>query len=95
VRRLESAGIYTGTCRLPWQAPGTPAEGLRLGVQEWVRSGAGFATIGPLAQLICAGLTEASHDTREAVLDLCGEASVDLWGRRMDEECPTELSGIR
>ncbi|MBW8483688.1 serine hydroxymethyltransferase [Actinomadura parmotrematis] len=39
--RLAAAGIYLSAIGLPWQAPGEPDRGLRLGTQEVVRRGFG------------------------------------------------------
>ncbi|MGW5146839.1 glycine hydroxymethyltransferase [Rhodococcus koreensis] len=82
VRRLEADGIYTGACRLPWQSPGSPAEGVRLGVQEFIRRGAGFDTIADLADLVHRSMTDATDppltaDTRR----LRRRVATDLWGR--------------
>lgn len=41
-RRLGEARILTSSIRLPWDAPGRPASGLRLGVQEVTRWGFGL-----------------------------------------------------
>ncbi|MQY02883.1 beta-eliminating lyase-related protein [Actinomadura macrotermitis] len=39
--RLAAAGIYLSAIGLPWQAPGEPDRGLRIGTQEVVRRGFG------------------------------------------------------
>lgn len=83
VRRLENAGLYVGTCRLPSQRPDAAPAGIRFGLQEFVRSGGGLSTIGDLAELIRAALVsgdEAAIRTRTA--ELRADLDTDLWGRR-------------
>jgi glycine hydroxymethyltransferase len=88
VRRLEADGIYTGACRLPWQSPGTPPEGVRLGVQEFIRCGAGFDTVTDLAALVHRSLT-TTDDTplTPATRHLRRQVTTDLWGR--PAACPS------
>ncbi|GCE37932.1 Serine hydroxymethyltransferase [Rhodococcus wratislaviensis] len=81
VRRLERDRIYAGACRLPWQSPGTPPEGIRLGTQEFVRRGAGFDTIADLARLVHQSLTTTGTEPLTATRKLRGRLSTDLWGR--------------
>lgn len=49
-RRLEPARILTSSIRLPWDAPGQPATGVRLGVQEVTRWGFGPAQMEQVAR---------------------------------------------
>lgn len=82
VRRLERHGIYTGACRLPWQTPGSPPQGIRLGIQEFIRRGAGFDTITDLADLIYRSLTgNAGQPVAEVARRLRQRITTDLWGR--------------
>ena len=80
VGRLERDGIYIGTCRLPWQTPESPAEGVRIGVQEFVRRGAGFDTVADLANLLYRSLT-GSGSVAKAARNLRQCVITDLWGR--------------
>jgi glycine hydroxymethyltransferase len=81
VRRLERDGIYTGACRLPWQTPGSPPEGVRFGLQELVRLGAGPDTVGDLAELLYRSLTGTDESLVTATRQLRHSITTDLWGR--------------
>jgi len=95
VRRLERDGIYTGACRLPWQNPGSPPEGVRLGVQEFVRRGAGFDTVSDLADLLHRSLTgTGTSAVADAVRRLRHRITTDLWGRSSAEYESHEWSTV-
>jgi glycine hydroxymethyltransferase len=80
VARLAAHGIHTGTCRLPWQEPGSPALGIRLGTQEIVRRGAGAATMTDVAALIHHALTNQGPASTAAAAELRASLGPDLWG---------------
>lgn len=88
VRRLERSRIYTGACRLPWQSSDTAPEGIRLGVQEFVRCGANFDTIAPLAELIHHAVTATDNAPADPAMATALRYTVtdDLWGRRQRRE---------
>ncbi|BAH50593.1 DegT/DnrJ/EryC1/StrS family aminotransferase [Rhodococcus opacus] len=95
VRRLEAAGIYTGACRLPWQTPGSSPEGVRLGVQEFIRRGAGFDTVTDLADLIYRSLTTSTeHPLAQDTRLLRHRVTTDLWGRPATAPSPEEWSVV-
>ncbi|WP_202552363.1 hypothetical protein [Streptomyces sp. SID8352] len=82
VRRLASSGVHAGTCRVPWQRPGTPPEGIRFGTQEFVRRGGGIDLVPAVADLVHQCLTATDVAPLRAVTrDLRGRLTCDLWGR--------------
>ncbi|GAA1652902.1 serine hydroxymethyltransferase [Mycolicibacterium murale] len=83
VRRLEGAGLFAGTCRLPSQRSDAPPAGIRFGLQEFVRSGGGLSTVGDLADLVREALVSGDvTPIRTRTADLRAEIDTDLWGRR-------------
>ncbi len=82
--RLEQAGVYAGTCRLPWQQAGSTPQGLRLGTQEIVRRGATLDHIPELAGLIvdCIRDTVDRRSVAGRVHALRHSFGADIWGRR-------------
>lgn len=79
VARLAAHGIHTGACLLPWQEPGTPAQGLRLGTQEIVRRGARIDDMTHIAGLIHHALTTTGPATTDPALRLRASLGPDLW----------------
>ena len=69
-------------CRMPWQTPGSPPETIRLGVQEFIRRGAGFDTVANLAGLLYRSLTgNGGPPLADAARQLRQRITTDLWGR--------------
>jgi glycine hydroxymethyltransferase len=63
-KRLEDASILTSAIGLPWDVPGSPASGVRLGTQTLTRWGLGPHEMERVADLIADVLMErASTDT--------------------------------
>ncbi|WP_394617184.1 DegT/DnrJ/EryC1/StrS family aminotransferase [Lentzea sp. JNUCC 0626] len=82
VRRLEGDGIHAGACRLPWQHPAAPPQGVRLGSQEFVRRGAGFDSIPELAELVARSVMGPDRvPDPGAAHRLRARITRDLWGR--------------
>ncbi|MEU1513300.1 DegT/DnrJ/EryC1/StrS family aminotransferase [Streptomyces sp. NPDC005811] len=79
VARLAAHGIYAGTCRLPWQLPDAPAQGVRLGTQEIVRRGADASTMADIAALIHHALTHRGTATTDGAAELRAGLGHDLW----------------
>ncbi|MEU6012251.1 DegT/DnrJ/EryC1/StrS family aminotransferase [Streptomyces sp. NPDC047453] len=79
VDRLAAHGIYAGTCRLPWQPPDAPAQGIRLGTQEIIRRGADIATMSRVAAVIHHALTNRGPANTEAAAELGASLGPDLW----------------
>ncbi|MET8979480.1 DegT/DnrJ/EryC1/StrS family aminotransferase [Streptomyces sp. NPDC004539] len=79
VARLAAHGVHTGTCRLPWQRPGTPALGIRLGTQEVVRRGADDATMPHVAAVIHHALTGRGPAGTGAAAELRASLGPGLW----------------
>ncbi|MDX3644271.1 hypothetical protein [Streptomyces sp. MB09-02B] len=82
VARLAAHGIYAGTCRLPWQLPDTPAQGIRLGTQEIVRRGADASAMAHVAALIHRSLTDRGAATTDGAAELRASLGPDLWAVR-------------
>lgn len=81
VVRLAARGIHAGACRLPRQPPGTPAQGVRLGVQEIVRRGAGPDLVPHVAAHVHRALTGTGPATTDATAELLAAFGPDLWSR--------------
>jgi len=74
--RLAEAGIYLSAIGLPWQAPGEPDRGLRIGTQEVVRRGLGEAELRQVAALMADLLLRDAdpRTVRKAVVRIREEA---------------------
>jgi glycine hydroxymethyltransferase len=84
MRRLATMGLHAGSCRLPWQQPDDPPEGLRFGTQELVRRGGGIHHIPQLVELIERGLTGTDAELAALLSDtrqVREQLTHDLWGR--------------
>lgn len=70
--RLAEAGIYLSAIGLPWQQPGEPDRGLRIGTQEVARRGIGDAGLQQIAALMADVLLRGADPTqvRKAVTAL-------------------------
>ncbi|MFB7325570.1 DegT/DnrJ/EryC1/StrS family aminotransferase [Streptomyces sp. NPDC056190] len=79
ITRLAVHGIYAGTCRLPWQLSGAPAQGIRLGTQEIIRRGADVATMPHVAAVIHHALINQGPASTEAAVELRASLGPDLW----------------
>ena len=79
--RLAQDGIYVGACRLPWQQPHTPPEGLRLGTQEIVRLGANLHHIPHLAALLDQSIrsSQAPGDLTATSTEIRASFGSDIW----------------
>ena len=79
---LAAAGVLASPCPVPTQLATEHHGGVRLGVQEIVRRGAGPEAAEPLAALVHAALDAAGGarlaDLRDEVMD---HLRVDIWGR--------------
>lgn len=82
VRRLEDAGLFASTCRLPSQRPDAAPAGIRFGLQEFVRSGGELSTVGDLADLVRETLAYGDVTAiRNRTAELRAGIDTDLWGR--------------
>lgn len=79
VARLAAHGIHAGTCRLPRQTPGTPAQGIRLGTQEIVRRGADAARMPHLAAVIHHALTNTGPASTHGAAELRALLGPGIW----------------
>ncbi|MBG0851392.1 DegT/DnrJ/EryC1/StrS family aminotransferase [Streptomyces spinoverrucosus] len=79
VGRLAAHGIYAGTCRLPWQTPDGPAQGIRLGTQEIVRRGADTATMAHIAAAVHHALINTVAPSTDRAAELRAALGRDLW----------------